>query len=128
MSIKTEISIGELLDKLTILQIKQARIKDTVKLININKELNTLLDLWKHSAYFAADIEMELNGLRSVNEQLWDIEADIREKEARGEFDDEFIQLARSVYITNDQRAIIKKVINEKFNSGLIEEKSYKDY
>lgn len=128
MSIKIEISVGELLDKLSILQIKQARIKDAVKLVNINKELNTLLALWQQSPYSAADIKTELDDLRSVNQKLWDIEDDIRTKEAKGEFDDQFIQLARSVYITNDQRARIKKSINEKFESGLVEEKSYKDY
>ena len=128
MSIKTDVSVGELLDKLSILQIKQARIKDATKLVNINKELNTLLQLWQQSSYSSADIKAELDGLRSVNEKLWDIEADIRDKEARGEFDERFIQLARSVYITNDQRARIKKTINEKLASGLVEEKSYKDY
>lgn len=128
MSIKTEISVGEFLDKLTILQIKQARIRDSVKLANINRELETLMQLWSVSVYAGADIENALTHLRKVNEKLWDIEDDIREKESAGEFDQEFIELARAVYITNDERARIKKRINEQLGSGLVEEKSYKDY
>lgn len=128
MSITTEISVGEFLDKLTILQIKQARIRDAAKLTNVNRELETLQGLWSASAYAAAHIDTELRQLREVNEQLWDIEDHIRDKEAAGEFDARFIELARAVYITNDRRARIKKTINEKLGSGLVEEKSYKDY
>lgn len=128
MSIKTEISVGEFLDKLTILQIKQARIRDTGKLANINRELETLLGVWSASVYAAADIGSAIKNLREVNEKLWDIEDDIRDKESAGEFDQRFIELARAVYITNDERARIKKMINEQFGSGLVEEKSYKDY
>ena len=128
MSIRTEISVGEFLDKLTILQIKQARITDAAKLANINRELDTLMQLWTQSKFAAADISELLTQLRETNEQLWVIEDDIREKEAAGEFDARFIQLARSVYITNDRRGRIKKTLNEKLGSGLVEEKSYKDY
>jgi hypothetical protein len=128
MSITTEISIGEFLDKLTILQIKQARIRETEKLANINREIDTLMAIWSGSKYSGSEIDTDLQQLRQVNEQLWDIEDDIRMKEAKGEFDNEFIQLARAVYITNDRRARIKKTINTKFASGLVEEKSYKDY
>lgn len=128
MSITTEISVGEFLDKLTILQIKQARIDDPAKLANINRELETLQQQWQMSPYANADINDDLRQLRKVNEQLWEIEDDIRAKEADGQFDQRFIDLARAVYITNDRRARIKKLINEKLGSGLIEEKSYKDY
>jgi hypothetical protein len=128
MSIKTEISVGEFLDKLSILQIKQDRIKEVAKLVNIKREIETLMTIWVSSAYCAAGIDAELEQLRQVNEQLWDIEDDIRTKEAKGEFDSDFIRLARAVYITNDRRARIKKTINEKVASGLVEEKSYKDY
>jgi len=128
MSIKTEISVGEFLDKLTILQIKQVRIQDRTKHANIIKELNVLTDLWQQSPYSHADIEQELKQLSSVNEQLWEIEDDIRAKEEKREFDERFIELARSVYIINDRRARIKKTINEKLGSGLVEEKSYKEY
>ncbi len=128
MSIKTEISVGEFLDKLSILQIKQDRIKEAAKLVNINREIETLMTIWAGSTYSGSGIDTELDQLREVNEQLWDIEDDIRTKEAKGEFDGEFIRLARAVYITNDRRARIKKTINEKVDSGLIEEKSYKDY
>lgn len=128
MSIKTEISVGEFLDKLSILQIKQDRIKEAAKLVNINREIETLMTIWAGSTYSGSGIDAELDQLREVNEQLWDIEDDIRTKEAKGEFDGDFIRLARAVYITNDRRARIKKTINEKVDSGLIEEKSYKDY
>ncbi len=128
MSITTLISVGEFLDKLTILQIKQARISEQNKLDNINTELGSLLEIWAGSPYAAADISDELLQLRQVNEQLWDIEDEIRMKESIAEFDEVFIKLARAVYITNDRRARIKKTINEKLGSGLVEEKSYKDY
>ena len=128
MSIKTEISVGEFLDKLSILQIKQDRIKEAAKLVNINREIETLMTLWAGSAYCSSGIGAEKEQLRQVNEQLWDIEDDIRAKEAKGEFDSEFVRLARAVYITNDRRARIKKTINEKVDSALSEEKSYKDY
>lgn len=128
MSIKTDISVGEFLDKLTILQIKRARISDDAKLININKELEVLQELWRRSGYVKTDLSAEREDLRLVNEQLWNIEDDIRDKEARGEFDSAFIELARAVYVTNDRRAKIKKTINTKLGSGIVEEKSYKDY
>jgi len=129
MTIKTDISIGEFLDKLSILQIKQMRIKDPQKLENINKELQVLTSLWSRFNRDAeVDISAELAALRKINETLWEIEDQIREKEAAAQFDQDFIQLARSVYITNDERASIKKKINHLLNSGLIEEKSYKEY
>ena len=128
MSIQVEVSLGEFLDKLTILQIKADRITDPVKLKNVNNELDALLKTWGQSPFSKSDIDKELEELRSLNEKLWDIEDDIREEEAKKNFADKFIELARSVYVTNDQRADIKKRINQKLGSGLIEEKSYSDY
>lgn len=128
MSINIEISIGEFWDKITILQIKADRIKDKVKLINITKELNQLVDHWKKSSHNEIEIDAELKKLRHINEQLWDIEDNIRDKELAQEFDDVFVELARSVYFINDKRAEVKKEINKKMGSSLIEEKSYKEY
>ncbi len=129
MSISINVSVGEFLDKLTILQIKAERITDPAKLANIKRELDSLTDEWKQSQYAtAAGMEEAIRELRLVNEQLWDIEDAIRDKEARREFDARFVELARSVYITNDQRAAIKRDINIRAGSGLVEEKSYRDY
>ena len=129
MSIKIEISTGELLDKISILLIKSERIKDKDKLINIGNELHILQTAWQASPYSGMEgMAEDLQALREVNEALWDIEDAIREKERAEEFDDRFIALARSVYITNDRRAGIKKRINLRSGSGLIEEKSYSGY
>lgn len=128
MSINIEISIGEFWDKITILQIKADRIKDKNKLINITKELNQLVNHWKKSSHNEIQIDAELKKLRHINEQLWDIEDNIRDKELAQEFDDVFVELARSVYFINDKRAEVKKEINKKMGSSLVEEKSYKEY
>jgi hypothetical protein len=113
-------SVGEVLDKISILQIKSERITDKRKLANVRKELAELLAAAQNHRF--PELEAKL---RSVNEALWDIEDHIRIKEKRGEFDAEFIQLARSVYITNDKRADIKRQINAASGSVLVEEKSY---
>lgn len=128
MSISIELSVGELLDKVTILQIKSERINDEAKLVNINKELNVLTTLWEKSPYSKVDLEENIQALKDVNEALWDIEDKIRDKERDQSFDQEFVELARSVYFTNDKRADIKKAINTKTGSELVEEKSYSDY
>jgi hypothetical protein len=128
VSINIELSVGELLDKITILQIKAERINDVTKLENINKELQVLLTLWGASPYSQSDLDENINELKKVNEQLWDIEDKIRDKESEQAFDEKFIELARSVYFTNDKRAEIKRAINTKTGSELIEEKSYSDY
>ena len=128
MSIKIELSVGELLDKISILQIKEERIVDPSKLENINKELDVLMSLWKDSAYSNNNLESETNELKAINEELWAIEDKIRDKERNRVFDKGFIELARAVYITNDKRADIKRIINSKTGSELIEEKSYSDY
>ena len=122
------ISPGELIDKITILEIKSERMTDATKLHNVRTELALLSDTWRASAYSATNIDEEWQGLRGVNAELWDIEDLIRDKERAGEFDGEFIRLARAVYETNDERAAIKKRINVKLGSLLVEEKSYKEY
>ena len=128
MSIKVELSVGELIDKISILQIKAERIVDRSKLENINKELDVLMSLWKDSINSNNNLESEINELKAINEELWDIEDKIRDKERNQLFDKGFIELARAVYITNDKRADIKRIINSKTGSELIEEKSYSDY
>ena len=122
------ISPGELIDKITILEIKSQRMTDAAKLHNVRTELSLLSDTWKASPFSATDISAEWAGLRDVNAKLWDIEDRIRDKERDGLFDAEFIELARAVYVTNDERAAIKKQINTKLGSALVEEKSYADY
>jgi hypothetical protein len=122
------ISPGELIDKITILEIKSERMTDAVKLLNVRTELTLLNETWRASPYAKTDIEAEWAGLRGVNTRLWDIEDEIREKERAAEFDGEFIRLARAVYVTNDERAALKKRINVKLGSLLVEEKSYKEY
>jgi hypothetical protein len=122
------ISPGELIDKITILEIKSQRMTDATKLHNVRTELSLLNDTWKASPYSATDISAEWSGLRDVNGKLWDIEDRIRDKERDGRFDAGFIELARAVYVTNDERAALKKRINTKLGSALVEEKSYADY
>ena len=128
MSINTKISYGEFLDKLAILDIKSERIQDKEKLENVNHEREVLNRIWKDDEKSSVDISAEYNELKKINEQLWEIEDDIREKEKNKEFDQKFIELARAVYVTNDERARIKKEINLKLGSDLVEEKSYSDY
>lgn len=123
------ISPGELIDKITILEIKMERMDDKQKLINVKTELDLLENMWQQSDYAGADIVKEKRAeLKSINEKLWVIEDGLRLKEAEAEFDNEFIELARSVYFTNDRRAKIKKEINIGVGSDLVEEKSYQDY
>jgi len=128
MDIRVSVSAGECLDKITILEIKAAQIKDEAKLANINHELKILQDICAETLPKEIDISTEMAELKSVNEALWGIEDDIRDKEFAGEFDQRFIELARSVYVTNDKRAALKRVLNEKLGSELVEEKSYSDY
>jgi len=123
---KIDISIGELVDKVTILSIKLEKIKNPEKLKNIKKEYDLLYESMK-SAGITKDLEYFKN-LVKVNLRLWDIEDKIRIKEANKAFDDDFIRLARSVYFENDERAEIKKQINLTFGSDLIEEKEYVQY
>ncbi len=128
MNVNTEISIGEFFDKLTILEIKKERIQQADKLANINKELEALNALLDSLPFSRADVQDEVAELKSINEKLWVIEDDIREKEAAKAFDQDFIELARSVYFTNDRRSDVKRAINLKLGSDFIEEKSYEEY
>ena len=123
---KIDVSNGELVDKVTILAIKSERVTDAAKLENIRKE-HALLEQAMHSLDITAS-HPHYGALKEVNEKLWEIEDRIRIKEQRQEFDDEFIQLARSVYFENDTRAEIKKTINVETGSDLVEEKQYVEY
>ena len=128
MQLQVPVSVGEVLDKITILQIKLAHISDANKRVNIQNELDALLPLVAGDGFATDEMQGLMAELKSVNEALWDIEDDIREKEAAKIFDAEFIKLARAVYVTNDKRAEIKKQINLATGSALIEEKSYESY
>ena len=123
--IHVPISIGELIDKITILEIKKDKLK-SLKLKNILKELSFLKAVLEKNSIFIPD-EIFLQ-LKSINLTLWDIEDKIRIKEKNKEFDNEFIKLARSVYLNNDRRSETKKELNIMFNSEIIEEKSYEKY
>lgn len=126
MEVRVPVSIGELIDKITILKIKQRRITDSSKLENVQKELNALLDTCRDAGIkTSTDLSQQLE---LINEKLWDIEDNIRNKERRKEFDQEFIELARAVYITNDRRFELKAAINDSFGSKFREEKSYEKY
>jgi uncharacterized protein YukE len=128
MALKVEVSVGEFLDKMTILEIKSERIRDREKLQNVRKELDLVRKTWADSPLSQSDISSQLQALKQINENLWDIEDQIRLKEAAQRFDDEFVQLARSVYRSNDRRAAIKRDLNRLLGSELVEEKSYPDY
>ena len=128
MQISIPISFGELIDKITILEIKAQKIEDQAKLVNVQAELKALSEIWTGCEQYKTDISELHNALKSVNESLWDIEDQIRIMESRGKFEDEFIALARSVYIRNDERARLKKSINQRLGSDIEEEKSYADY
>lgn len=126
-NVMAPVSPGELLDKITILEIKSERIEDAEKVKNVRYELELLSKLWTQ-AVPAIDVSQERQQLKSVNEELWVIEDDIRDKERDKAFDEQFVKLARSVYFTNDRRADLKKVVNQKLGSAIVEEKSYSDY
>ena len=126
--ISVPISPGELLDKITILRLKSKRMSDAAKLANVRVELNALEQTWAVSAYSKVDIGADVIALFDVNERLWVIEDDIRDKERAQQFDAEFIRLARAVYFENDERAAIKRRINLKLGSSIVEEKSYSNY
>lgn len=128
MNVKLEISIGEFFDKITILEIKKEQISDAEKLVNINKELDALNALLDDLPFSRSDVENEVAELKKINEELWVIEDDIRDKEAQKTFDQGFIDLARSVYFTNDRRSDVKRDINMKLGSDFVEEKSYEEY
>ena len=125
---KVPISWGELFDKITILQIKLDNLTSKNALNNVGREfkqLHSILIKYFPNSIEAKQLEEEL---KQINQQLWDIEDNIRDKERNRSFDDEFIQLARSVYIINDERSRIKRKINDIFGSEFVEEKSYSEY
>jgi len=128
MLLSIPVSVGEIMDKITILEIKEERILDAEKLANVTAELDTLRPLVTHDALNTASIKALVAELKDINEALWDIEDDIREREYAKDFGEAFIALARAVYVTNDKRAEVKKQINLATGSTLIEEKSYEDY
>jgi hypothetical protein len=116
------------LDKITILRIKSERMTDPAKLANVRHELKLLEQTWSDAGFSAAEVGSDERALQAVNAKLWDIEDDIRDKESKQVFDRQFIELARAVYISNDERAAIKKRINQKLGSKIVEEKSYREY
>jgi len=124
MSCSVPVSIGELCDKYTILQIKAERITDVEKLVKVNNELELLRPIVER---FSVSHELLAN-LKEINERLWDIEDSIRKKESLKQFDNEFIEIARTVYVTNDARFGAKTEINEHYNSHVCEVKSYAEY
>ena len=128
MAIKIPVSWGELIDKITILEIKMDRIQDVEKLDNISKELNALNLIFNQDCSEPELVGQLKTELRLVNEKLWEIEDDIRKCEKEKDFSQRFIDLARAGYRNNDQRAALKREINTMLKSELFEEKSYEDY
>lgn len=128
MHLNVQTSPGEFLDKLTILEIKTERIADPGKLANVRRELDQLRATWAASPLAARDVARLVAELKAVNVTLWEIEDRIRRHEAGQRFDGEFVQLARSVYRTNDRRAALKRELNLALGSDLLEEKSYPEY
>ena len=122
------ISPSELLDKMTILEIKSERIDDTKKVMNVRHELELLGKVWSDSVKEDEVIANLRQQLKTINEKLWEIEDGIRNEEQQNRFGKKFIELARAVYVTNDKRAQIKKDVNLYLGSEIIEEKSYRDY
>lgn len=127
-NIHVPVSPGEVLDKITILEIKSERMTDPSKLDNVRRELALLRESWVRAVHEDDKVKALHTQLKEINEALWEIEDDIRDKERQGEFDERFIELARSVYFTNDRRSKVKKELNEYLGSEIVEEKSYQDY
>ncbi|MGA9575796.1 MAG: DUF6165 family protein [Lysobacterales bacterium] len=126
--IEVPVSPGEVLDKITILEIKSERMSDAAKLANVRRELELLQASWRNAVNEDDTVRRIHDDLKTINEELWEIEDDIRDKERAREFDQVFIDLARSVYVTNDKRANAKKELNLYLGSEIVEEKSYQDY
>jgi len=128
MKINIDVSVGELLDKISILEIKYSKIEDKSKLKNITKELASLNAVAKQTLSKYENLKKRLQELKEINLILWGVEDEIREKESKREFDNEFIRLARDVYYTNDKRFEVKNLINQELGSYIKEEKHYKKY
>lgn len=128
MDLSIPASAGEVIDKISILEIKLARIADVVKRGNVAREHDALSSAWRAAVPDDAPVAELLAGLREVNQTLWDIEDEIREHERKADFGAEFVRLARAVYHTNDRRAALKREINTRLGSALVEEKSYATY
>ena len=128
MLLSVQTSPGEFLDKLTILEIKSERISEPSKLANVRRELEMLRATWAASPLAARDVAALVAELKRVNETLWEVEDQLRAKESARQFDAGFVELARTVYRTNDRRAAIKRELNLTLGSELIEEKSYPHY
>ena len=126
--LQVEVSAGELVDKITILEIKAERIADPVKLANVHRELRSLTATRREALPGSQELDELSAELRRINELLWEIEDDIRDCERKSDFGERFIELARAVYRTNDRRAAAKRRINELLGSELVEEKDYADY
>jgi len=122
------VSPGEVLDKITILEIKSERMSDPEKVTNVRRELALLQETWSSNIRDSETIQKLHARLKEINETLWEIEDDIRDKERAREFDERFIELARAVYVTNDRRSQVKKELNLHLGSEIVEEKSYQDY
>lgn len=127
-SVAVPVSLGELIDKITILAIKSERMTDEKKLVNVRKELALLTAVKDAQNLAGPEFDRIYGALKSTNEALWVIEDDIRDCERHKRFDTRFVELARAVYITNDRRAALKNELNQLFNSALVEEKSYAAY
>ncbi len=127
-NILVPVSPGEVLDKITILEIKFERMTDPEKVANVRTELELLRETWQKAINDDEVIQRLHDELKKINEALWEIEDDIRDKERVKEFDERFIELARAVYFTNDKRSKVKKELNLYLGSQIIEEKSYQDY
>ena len=127
-NIHVPVSPGEVLDKITILEIKSERMSDPEKVANVRLELALLQETWRNNIRETDTIRDLHAQLKEINEALWEIEDDIRDKERAKEFDERFIELARAVYVTNDRRSNVKKELNLHLGSEIVEEKSYQDY
>lgn len=128
MSVKIEVSYGELFDKISILEIKSVQVKDPTKLANVNFELAKLLVVRQDQIQMSEEIDGLFAQLHQINEALWRVEDQLRDKERDKQFDEDFVELARSVYKLNDERARIKRAINAALGSQLVEEKNYRPY
>jgi arginine deiminase len=128
MELLIPVSPGELLDKLSILEIKLERIDDEAKLSNVRREHDLLSRVWRESGLDGEEVRPLRARLREVNEVLWEIEDAIRDEERQKRFGERFVDLARSVYLRNDERAALKRRLNEMLGSPIVEEKSYREY